>query len=105
MEITNVKVMDHQTGLVTQGITPELDSQCGVIHEKFLEAHQLTFWQLVVLPIFATTYVLIFSCASGIDEKPNYKLGNIQDLAAEVTEILELHHQQWSSRILPKHSQ
>ena len=104
MEITSVTVVDHKTGLVTQGITQELDLQCGVIHEKFLEAHQLTFWQLVVLPIFATTYVLIFSCPSGVDEKPNYRLGNIQDLVAEISETLETHHQQWSLRILPKDS-
>ncbi len=104
MEITNVKVVDHKTGLVTQGITPELDSQCSVIHKKFLETYQLTYWQLVVLPIFTTSYVLIFSCPSGVDEKPNYKLGNIQDLAAEISETLETHHQQWSSRILPKDS-
>jgi hypothetical protein len=102
MEITNVKVVDHKTGLVTQGLTPELDSGCDAIHQKFLEAHHLTYWQLAVLPIFARPYVLIFSCPSGVDEKPNYKLGDIQDLISEVTETLETHHEQWSLRILPK---
>ena len=104
MEITNVKVVDHNNGLVTQGLTPDLDSQCGVLHQKFLETNHLTHWQLVILRVFATTYVLIFSCASGVDEKPNYKLGNIQDVAADISETLESHYQQWSSRILPKDS-
>ena len=104
MEVTNVKVVDHQTGLVTQGITPELDSECGIIHQNFLEAHHLTYWQLIILSIFATTYVLIFSGASGVDETPNYKLGNIKDLVAEVDETLESHHQQWSTRIPLKDS-
>ena len=103
MEVTNVKVVDHQTGLVTQGIIPELDSECGVIHQNFLEANHLTYWQLIILPIFATTYVLIFSGASGV-ESPNYKLGNIKDLAAEVNETLESHHQQLSARIPLKDS-
>jgi hypothetical protein len=105
MEITEVKIMDHKTGLVTQGITPALDSQCGAIHQKFLETYHLTYWFLVVLPIFTTTYVLIFSCPSGLDETPNYKLANIQDVIAEISEILESHHKQWSSRTLPKDSE
>jgi len=104
MEITNVKVVDHKNGLITQGLTPELDSQCGVMHQKFLASHDLTYWQLVVVPIFATIHVLIFSCPAGVDEKPNYKLGNMQDLAVQISETLESHHQQWSSAISPKDS-
>ena len=103
MEITNVKVVDHHTGLVTQGMTPEMDSECGVIHQNFLETHHLTYWQLVILPIFATTYVLVFSCPPGAEEKPNYILTNISDLVAEISEMLALHHQQWSSGKIHSH--
>jgi hypothetical protein len=102
MEITNIKVVDHQNGLVTEGIAPELDSECNVIHQKFLEAHRLTYWQLVVVAVFATSYVMIFSCAPGVGEKPNYKLGNMQDFATEISETLEAHHHQWSLKTVPK---
>src|SRR4051812_23740723 len=104
MEIRDVKVVDHKNGLVTQGLTSELDSQCGVIHQKFLESHELAYWELVVIPIFATIHVLIFSCPAGVNEKPNYKLGNMQDLAVQISETLESHYQQWSPAILPRDS-
>ena len=103
MEMTTVEVIDQKTGLVTQGITSQLDTQLGLIHQKFLETHRLTYWQLVIQRIFATPYLLIFSRPSGLDEKPNYKLGDIQGLADEITETLETHYQQ-CSRLSPKDS-
>src|SRR5258708_34984220 len=102
MQITNVEVLDHETGLITQGIAPELDSECSLIHQRFLDAHHLTYWRLVILPVFATSYVVIFSGTMNPDESPNYKLGQIKDLAAELNEVLESHHEQWSARETPK---
>ena len=98
-EISNVKVVDHKTGLITLGLAPELDSECGVIHQKFLADHHLAYWQLIILPVFATVHILIFSGASGGDESPNYKLGNIEDLGTQVNETLESHHQQCRTQI------
>ena len=60
--------------------------------------------ELVILPVFATTYVVIFSGTMSADESPNYKLGKIKDLAAELNEVLESHYQQWSAREVPKPS-
>jgi|KBSMisStandDraft_5_1062788.scaffolds.fasta_scaffold25668_3 hypothetical protein len=102
MEVTTVEVMDHKTGLVTQGITPQLDAQLAVIHQKFLDTHRLASWQLVIQRVFGTPDLLIFSRPSGSDETPNYKLGDLEGLADEITETLETHYQQWSSRLLPK---
>jgi hypothetical protein len=101
MEVTTVEVMDHKTGLVTQGITLQLDEQLAVIHRKFLDTHQLAYWQLIIQNIFGTPNLLIFSRPSGADEKPNYKLGDLQGLAEEITETLETHYQQWSSHLAP----
>jgi len=98
MDATNIKVVAHKTGLVTQGVTPELDLACRVTHQKFLDAHHLTYWHLVILQVFGTPYVVIFSGASGGDESPNYKLGDVQSLPAQIEEILESHHGQWSKR-------
>jgi hypothetical protein len=64
------------------------------MHQQFLKTHKLTYWQLVILPVFSTAYVVIFSGASGGTESPNYKLGNINDLTADVTEMLETHYKQ-----------
>jgi hypothetical protein len=94
MEVTNVKVVDHATGLITQGLAPEADSDCDRIHRQFLKTHNLTYWQLVILPVFSTAHVVIFSGASDRSESPNYKLGNIKDLTADVTEMLETHYKQ-----------
>jgi len=94
MEVTNVKVVDHSTGLITQGIAAEADAECDRIHQQFLKTHKLTFWQLVILPVFSTAHVVIFSGASGGAESPNFKLGNIKDLTTEVTEMLEAHYEQ-----------
>jgi hypothetical protein len=86
--------VDHSTGLITQGIAPEADAECDRIHQQFLKTHKLTYWQLVILPVFSTTQVVIFSGASGGTESPNYKLGKITDLTADITEMLEAHYQQ-----------
>jgi len=94
MEVTNVKVVDHSTGLITQGIAPEADAECDRIHRQFLKTHTLPYWQLVILLVFSTSRVVIFSGASGGTESPNYKLGNISDLTADVTEMLETHYKQ-----------
>jgi hypothetical protein len=94
MEVTNVKVVDHSTGLITQGIFPEADAECDRIHQQFLKTNKLTYWQLVILPVFSTAHVVIFSGASGGTESPNYKLGNISDLTTDVTEMLEAHYKQ-----------
>lgn len=93
MEVTTVKVVDHSTGLITQGIAPEADAECDRIHQEFLKTHTLTYWQLVI-PVFSTAHVVIFSGASGGTESPNYKLGNINDLTADVTEMFEAHYKQ-----------
>jgi hypothetical protein len=69
MDATNIKVVAHKTGLVTQGVTPELDLACRATHQKFLDAHHLTYWQLVILQVFGTPYVVIFS---GHGELPVY---------------------------------
>jgi hypothetical protein len=94
MEVTNVKVVDRANGLITQGLAPEADAECDRIHQGFLNIHKLTYWQLVILPVFATTHVVIFSGASGGTESPNYKLGNTKDLTADVREMLETHYKQ-----------
>jgi hypothetical protein len=94
MEVTDVKVMDHGTGLITQGLATEADSECDRIHRQFLKTHNLTYWQLVILPVFSTTHVMIFSGASGGTKSPNYKLGNTNELAADITEMLETHFKQ-----------
>ena len=94
MEVKDVQVVDHGTGLITQGLAPEADSACDRIHQQFLNAHKLSFWQLVILPVFSTTHVLIFSGAAGGSESPNYRLANAQDLGAGITEMLETHFKQ-----------
>jgi hypothetical protein len=94
MEVTDVKVVDHSNGLITQGIAPEADLECDRIHQQFLKTHRLTYWQLVILTVFSTSHIVIFSGASGGSESPNYKLGNIKDLTADVTEMLETHYGQ-----------
>src|SRR5580700_10261483 len=94
MEVTNVEVMDHSTGLITQGLAPGADEECDRIHRQFLRTNKPTYWQLVILPVFSTAHVVIFSGASGGTESPNYKLGNINDLTADVTEMLEAHYKQ-----------
>jgi hypothetical protein len=102
MQITNIEILDHKTGLITQGIATELDSDCSAMHQRFLDAHQLAYWKLVILPIFSTTYVVIFSGAIDANETPNYKLGRLKDLDADVKEVLEAHHAQWSARRSPR---
>jgi len=94
MEVTNVKVVDHSTGLITEGIAPEADAGCDRIHQQFLKTHMLTYWQLVIVAVFSTAHVVIFSGASGGAESPNYKLGNVNDLTVDVTEMLETHYKQ-----------
>jgi|HubBroStandDraft_2_1064218.scaffolds.fasta_scaffold667041_1 hypothetical protein len=64
------------------------------MHQQFLKTHKLTYWQLVILPVFSTAHVLIFSGAWGGSENPNFKLGNINDLTADVTEMLETRYKQ-----------
>lgn len=102
MQVTNIEILDHETGLITQGITPILDSECSTMHQRFLDAHQLTYWKLVILPVFSTTYVVLFSGAIDANETPNYKLGQLNTLATDVNEVLESHHEQWSARRSPK---
>ena len=103
MDATNIKVVEHENGLVMQGLTPELDSVCRVAHQQFLDAHTLTYWQLVILQIYGTSYVVIFSGASGGDESPNYELGDVKNLSNQVETILRSHHEQWKNRT--QHSQ
>ena len=98
MDTTNIKVVEHENGLVTQGLTPELDSVCRVAHQRFLDANTLPSWQLVILQIYGTPYVVIFSGASGGDESPNYKLGDIENLSDQVEESLRSHYEQWKTR-------
>ena len=98
MDAINIKVVEHKNGLLIQGLTPELDSVCRVAHQKFLDDHTLTYWQLVILQIYGTPYVVIFSGASGGDESPNYELGNVENLSNQVETILKSHHEQWKNR-------
>ncbi len=94
MEVTNVKVVDHSTGLITQGLAPEADAECDRIHQQFLKTYKLTRWQLVIVPIPSTAHVLIYSGASGGTQSPNYKLANMSDLKVDLTEMLETHYKQ-----------
>jgi hypothetical protein len=57
----------HENGLVTPGLPPELDLVCRAAHQKFLDVNTLTYWQLVIVQIYSTPYVLIFSGAIGAD--------------------------------------
>ena len=98
MDTTNIKVVEQENGLVTQGLTPELDSVCRVAHQRFLDANALTYWQLVILQIYGTSYVVIFSGASGGDERPNFELGDLENLSNQVETILRSHHEQWKNR-------
>jgi hypothetical protein len=94
MEVTTVKVVDHSTGLITEGIAPEADAECDRIHQQFLKTHKLTYWQLVIVAVSSTAHVVIFSGASGGTESPNYKLGSMNDLTVDVSEMLETHYKQ-----------
>ena len=98
MDAINIKLVEHENGLVMQGLTPELDSVCRIAHQKFLDAHTLTYWQLVILRIYGTSYVVIFSGASGGGESPNYQLGDVENLSNQVETILRSHHEQWKNR-------
>jgi hypothetical protein len=104
MNAVNTEVVEHENGLVTQGLSSELDPLCLDAHQSFLRTNMLTYWQLVILQVYGTPYVVIFSGASGGDETPNYKLGDVQNLIAEVEEILKAHYEQWRSRMAPKAS-
>jgi hypothetical protein len=97
-------VADHKNGLVTAGVTPELDETCRTIHQTFLAARRLTWWQLIILQIFGTPHILIFSGASGHDEAPDYVLADAPSLATRVEEILASHHEQVCRQITPASS-
>ena|SRR5436190_5489398 len=98
MKATNIELVEHDNGLVTQGLSPELDAICGVTHQSFLKANNLALWQLVILKVYGTSYAVIFSGASGGDEAPNFTLGNIQNLGAQIEEILGSHYAQRNRR-------
>ena len=101
MNAINIELVEHENGLVTQGLSPELNSICGVTHENFLKVNTLTYWQLVVMQVYKTSYAFIFSGASGGDETPNFTLGNVQTLRAQIEEILGSHYERWHSRTSP----
>ena|ERR1051326_8075308 len=103
MNVVKIGLVEHENGLVTQGLSPELDSICGVTHQDFLKVNTLTYWQLVVLQVYRTPYAFIFSGASG-DETPDFTLANIQNLRAQIEEILGSHYERWHSRTSPKTS-
>ncbi len=98
MEVISVKVLDYKTGLVTQGVTAELDESCRVAHQQYLKAHNLTYWQLVILRVFGTHFLVVFSCPAGENEIPNYKLVCTSELTDQIPEILEAHYTQWVQR-------
>ncbi|HEX4134384.1 MAG TPA: hypothetical protein VHY84_07245 [Bryobacteraceae bacterium] len=99
-----VAIADHENGLVTAGLTPELDETCRTVHQTFLAARHLTWWQLIILQIFGTPHILIFSGASGHDEAPDYVLADALSLATRVGEILASHHEQVCRQITPASS-
>ena len=101
MKAINIELVEHENGLVTQGLSPELNSICGVTHENFLKVNTLTYWQLVVMQVYKTPYAFIFSGASGGDEIPNFTLGNVQTLRAQIEELLGSHYERWHSRTSP----
>ena len=101
MNTINIELVEYENGLVTQGLSPELNSICGVTHENFLKVNTLTYWQLVVLQVYKTPYAFIFSGASGGDEIPNFTLGNVQTLRAQIEELLGSHYERWHSRTSP----
>src|SRR6266576_1774812 len=101
MNAINIELVEHENGLVTQGLSPELNSICGVTHENFLKVNTLTYWQLVVMQVYKTPYAFIFSGASGGDETPNFTLGKVQTLRAQIEELLGSHYERWHSRTSP----
>jgi hypothetical protein len=99
-----VDIADHKNGMVTAGLTAELDEACRATHQAFLAARHLTWWQLIILQIFGTPHILIFSGASGHDEAPDYVLADAPSLATRVGEILATHHDQVCRQITPASS-
>jgi hypothetical protein len=96
MNGANTEVLEHENGLVTQGLGLELDSLSLDAIRTFLRAYA----QLVILQAYGTP----ISSFSAVTETPNYKLGDVQNLIAEVGENLKTHVDQWRSRTAPKAS-
>ncbi len=69
MNAANTEVVEHENGLVTQGPGSELDSLCLAAHQSFLKANTFTYWQLVILQVYGTPYIVIFSGASGGEKR------------------------------------
>src|ERR1041385_5531987 len=90
----NVPAVDHENGMMTLGLTPELDEGCRIAHEGFLAARRLTYWQLIVVQIPGTPHFLIFSGATGGREIPDYTLAVSATLIQRIEEILTAHYEQ-----------
>ena len=100
MNGANTEVLEHENGLVTQGLGLELDSLSLDAHQDFSKSLRNCLLATGNSPSLRNTYIVIFSG----DGTPNYKLGDVQNLIAEVGENLKTHVDQWRSRTAPKAS-
>jgi hypothetical protein len=99
--MAHVDIVDHNNGMVTLGLPAEAGEACRTTHERFLIAHHLDHWKLIVVQIPGTRRILVFSGATGDDEDPDYTLTDAQLLTTRIGEILAAHHEQHNRQVSP----
>jgi hypothetical protein len=74
MNGANTEVLEHENGLVTQGLGLELDSLSLDAHQDFSKSLRNCLLATGNSPSLRNTYIVIFSG----DGTPNYKLGTFR---------------------------